>query len=149
MLRVRSPALVDPNIAPAFAGHIIAPPLVTKFVRVGASPRAAQSLVLGAKCSALVAGRSAVSVDDLRAIARPALRHRIMYGAPVLVDGRRQWVSHEDVDHDSDDFVACGDAFGVTGGETRVPLGSGEIVACDMRALVDFAVPWLDANRTG
>ena len=78
-----------------------------------------------------------------------ARRHRITYGAPVMVDGRRQWVSHEDVDYDSDDFVACGDAFGVTGGETRVPLGSGEIVACDMRALVDFAVPWLDANRTG
>ncbi len=55
-----------------------APSQVTKFVRIGASPRAAQALVLGAKCVALVRGRPAVSIDDLRSVALPALRHRII-----------------------------------------------------------------------
>ena len=53
-------------------------PLVNKFVRVGGSPRAAQALVLGAKCRALLDGRPSVSVDDLQAIAPAALRHRLI-----------------------------------------------------------------------
>ncbi len=59
-------------------GGQFATPQVTRFVRVGASPRAAQALVLGGKCRALVEGRAAVSVDDIRAIAPPALRHRLI-----------------------------------------------------------------------
>jgi MoxR-like ATPase len=55
-----------------------APPQVTKFVRIGASPRAAQALVLGAKCRALVDGRPVVSVEDIKSIAAPALRHRVL-----------------------------------------------------------------------
>jgi MoxR-like ATPase len=59
-------------------GGEFATPLVNQYVRVGASPRAAQALVLGAKCRALLDGRPAASVDDIRAIALPALRHRII-----------------------------------------------------------------------
>ncbi|MGP1346806.1 MAG: AAA family ATPase [Phycisphaerales bacterium] len=59
-------------------GGQFATPTVNKFVRVGASPRAAQALVLGAKCRALVAGRINASTDDLRAVALPALRHRVV-----------------------------------------------------------------------
>jgi len=55
-----------------------APQQVKKFVRVGASPRAAQALVLAAKCRALVDGRAAASIDDIKASALPALRHRII-----------------------------------------------------------------------
>ena len=49
-----------------------------RFVRYGASPRGAQALVLGAKVRALAEGRYNVSVEDLRALAAPALRHRII-----------------------------------------------------------------------
>jgi MoxR-like ATPase len=59
-------------------GGEFAPSQVGKFVRVGASPRAAQALVLGAKCRALVAGRPAASIEDIKAVALPALRHRII-----------------------------------------------------------------------
>jgi MoxR-like ATPase len=59
-------------------GGQFAAPTVNKFVRVGASPRAAQALVLGAKFRALVAGRVNVSTEDIKAIALPALRHRVM-----------------------------------------------------------------------
>ncbi len=55
-----------------------ATPMVNQFVRLGASPRAAQSLVLAGKCRALLDARPAVSIDDLRAIAAPALRHRLV-----------------------------------------------------------------------
>ncbi len=61
-----------------FGGGEFATPMVGQYVRVGASPRAAQALVLAGKCRALLEGRPAVSVDDLRAIALPALRHRII-----------------------------------------------------------------------
>jgi len=49
-----------------------------RFVRYGASPRGAQALVLGAKVLALAHGRFNVSVDDVRAMATPALRHRLI-----------------------------------------------------------------------
>jgi MoxR-like ATPase len=55
-----------------------ATPLVNKFVRVGASPRAAQALILAGKVRALVDGRANVSMDDIRAAMPPALRHRLL-----------------------------------------------------------------------
>jgi MoxR-like ATPase len=55
-----------------------APEATRRFVRYGASPRGAQALVLGAKVRALAEGRFNVSVDDVRALAAPALRHRII-----------------------------------------------------------------------
>lgn len=64
-----------------------ATPQVKKFVRVGASPRAAQALVLGAKCRALVEGRAAVATDDIKAIALPALRHRIIMNFEADAEG--------------------------------------------------------------
>jgi MoxR-like ATPase len=55
-----------------------ATPLVKRYVRYGASPRAAQALVLGGKISALNRGQAFVSVEDIRAVALQALRHRIL-----------------------------------------------------------------------
>jgi MoxR-like ATPase len=55
-----------------------ATPRVKRFVRYGASPRAAQTLVLAGKIHALREGRAFVSPDDIRAVALPALRHRIL-----------------------------------------------------------------------
>jgi len=55
-----------------------APEPTRRFVRYGASPRGAQALVLGAKVRALADGRYNVSVDDLKQLAAPALRHRVI-----------------------------------------------------------------------
>jgi MoxR-like ATPase len=55
-----------------------APDVARRFIRYGASPRGAQALALGAKVRALTQGRYNVSVEDLRALALPALRHRII-----------------------------------------------------------------------
>jgi MoxR-like ATPase len=55
-----------------------APPLVGKYVAFGASVRAAQNLVLGGKARALTNGRYHVSFDDIRSMAHPVLRHRVL-----------------------------------------------------------------------
>jgi MoxR-like ATPase len=57
-----------------------ATPLVKRYVRYGASPRAALALVLGGKIHALTCGRPFVSVEDIQAVAFPALRHRLLLG---------------------------------------------------------------------
>jgi MoxR-like ATPase len=54
------------------------PELVKRFVRTGASPRGAQAMLLGAKVRALFDGRFAASIDDVKATALPALRHRVL-----------------------------------------------------------------------
>jgi MoxR-like ATPase len=55
-----------------------APDSVKKYVAFGASVRAAQYLVLGAKARALTSGRYHVSFEDIRALAHPVLRHRVL-----------------------------------------------------------------------
>ena len=54
-----------------------APQFVKKYLTWGAGPRAAQFLVLGAKSRALLHGRLQVSCDDVRAVAKPVMRHRV------------------------------------------------------------------------
>jgi MoxR-like ATPase len=55
-----------------------APDMVRRFVRYGSSPRGAQALVLSGKVAALLDGRFNVSFEDIRAVAFPALRHRLI-----------------------------------------------------------------------
>jgi MoxR-like ATPase len=54
------------------------PDFIKKWVQFGASVRAAQYLVLGGKARALTSGRYHVSFDDIRALAHPVLRHRVL-----------------------------------------------------------------------
>ena len=53
-------------------------PYVEKWIRWGAGPRAGQSLALSSKARALLAGRFAVTLDDIHALAAPVMRHRIL-----------------------------------------------------------------------
>jgi MoxR-like ATPase len=55
-----------------------APAIVKEFVQWGAGPRASQSLVIASKARAVLHGRTAASLEDLKALARPILRHRIV-----------------------------------------------------------------------
>jgi MoxR-like ATPase len=55
-----------------------ATPLVKRYVRYGASPRAAQALVLAGKIQALNRGQAFASIDDIRSVALAALRHRLL-----------------------------------------------------------------------
>jgi MoxR-like ATPase len=60
---------------------------VRRYVRWGASPRGMQTLVLAGKVRALLEGRYNVAFDDLNAVARPALRHRIFLQFEAEADG--------------------------------------------------------------
>ncbi|MGE5927037.1 MAG: AAA family ATPase [Gemmatimonadota bacterium] len=60
---------------------------VRALVRWGAGPRAGQALVLASKARALLAGRFAATLDDLRAVAPPVLRHRILVNYRAEADG--------------------------------------------------------------
>ena len=70
-------------------------------------------------------------------------------GAPLLVDGTRQWVRYTDLDHDNDDFEALADAFVAAGGmEQRTRIGNGEVRTCKMREIVDFGTDWISRTRS-
>jgi MoxR-like ATPase len=53
-------------------------PMVNQFLRVGVSPRAAQAITLGSKVRALLDGRFHVSFKDIKEVAVPAMRHRVI-----------------------------------------------------------------------
>jgi MoxR-like ATPase len=55
-----------------------APDFIKQWVSYGASTRAPQHLILGGKARALMDGRFNVSFDDIRALAKPVLRHRVL-----------------------------------------------------------------------
>jgi MoxR-like ATPase len=66
----------------------IAPEAVRRYVRYGASVRATQFLCLAAKARALMHGRYHVTEDDLRSLALPVLRHRVLTNYQAESDGR-------------------------------------------------------------
>ncbi|HEY2477684.1 MAG TPA: AAA family ATPase [Solirubrobacterales bacterium] len=66
---------------------------VRRFVRLGPSPRGAQALTLAGRVAALIEGRHNLSIDDVQAIALPALRHRLV----LTIDAERQSVSPDEI----------------------------------------------------
>lgn len=66
---------------------------IKRYVRYGSSPRGAQALVLGGKVNALIDGRFNVSFDDIKVVALPALRHRII----LNFEGEAEGINTDDV----------------------------------------------------
>jgi MoxR-like ATPase len=67
--------------------------LVRDYVRLGPSPRGAQALTLAGSVNALIAGRHHLAYEDIRAVALPALRHRLI----LTFDAERNGVSADDI----------------------------------------------------
>jgi MoxR-like ATPase len=90
--RVRvEPIVQDFAVRLTLASHPKGPfatPLVNRFLRFGASPRAAQTLVLAGKVRALLAGRPFVNADDIKSVALPALRHRVQTNFEAEAEGK-------------------------------------------------------------
>jgi len=61
--------------------------LANEFLEWGAGPRASQYLVLGAKCNALINGKYSPDIEDVQAVARPVLRHRIVRNFKAEAEG--------------------------------------------------------------
>ena len=64
-----------------------APEFIRQWVRWGAGPRAGQALLLAGKARAVLHGRPAVSLDDIRGVAAPVLRHRVLVNFQAEADG--------------------------------------------------------------
>jgi MoxR-like ATPase len=60
---------------------------VKKYISWGAGPRASQFLVIGAKCHALLNGKYSPDIEDVKAVAKPILRHRIVKNYIAEADG--------------------------------------------------------------
>jgi MoxR-like ATPase len=73
--------------------------LANEFLEWGAGPRASQYLVLGAKCNALLHGKYSPDIEDVRAVAKPVLRHRIVRNFKAEAEG-------ESVDNLIDKLIA-------------------------------------------
>ena len=63
------------------------PESIKEWISWGAGPRASQYLVLGAKARAVMHGRYHISCEDIRAVAQPVLRHRILTSFNAEADG--------------------------------------------------------------
>ncbi|HEY7909958.1 MAG TPA: MoxR family ATPase, partial [Thermomicrobiales bacterium] len=70
-----------------------APESVRRFVRYGSSPRGAQAMILAGKIRALLSERLAVAHEDIRAVAYPALRHRII----LNFEGEAERITPDDI----------------------------------------------------
>ena len=71
-------------------GHAGTPEFIQDLVAWGAGPRAVQFLILGGKARALLHGRTHVSTDDIVALAKPVLRHRLVVNFAAESDGITQ-----------------------------------------------------------
>jgi MoxR-like ATPase len=80
-----------------FAMHLVratrkdeegAPKYVSKWIAWGAGPRAGQALVLAAKARAALDGRTSVTIEDLRALAAPVMRHRLVTTYAAQAEGQ-------------------------------------------------------------
>jgi MoxR-like ATPase len=69
------------------AADEMAPKYVSKWIAWGAGPRAGQALILAAKARAALDGRTSVTIEDLRALAAPVLRHRLVTTYSAQAEG--------------------------------------------------------------
>ncbi len=94
--RVAQEVLVAPHVRD-FATQLVlatqpeqaeAHPLAKKYIRYGSSPRGAQALIQGSRVMALMRGRWNTSIDDLRELAQPCLRHRLILNFDAHAEGK-------------------------------------------------------------
>lgn len=64
-----------------------APAIISKYVSWGAGPRASQYLIIGAKCHAAINGKYSPDIEDVKAVAEPILRHRLVRNYMAEAEG--------------------------------------------------------------
>lgn len=115
MQRAVREVVVPPQVA-SFAARLVmatqpdqayASPRVRQYVRYGAGPRGAQALILAGKARALTLGRFNVSLEDVRQVIGPSLRHRIA----LNFDGQSEGVSIDSLLKEVTDGLAEGKSF--------------------------------------
>jgi len=90
------------------------PDFVKEYVSWGAGPRASQYLILGAKARSLLHGRAYVSTEDVRAVAPPVLRHRIITNFNAEAEG----ITTDEIVHRLAEVIPQG----ASAGQSKSPL---------------------------
>lgn len=78
-------------------------------------------------------------------------KHTVQQGAPISLLGSRRWTTFENIELDSSDFERIGEDFLQSDAGNGVRRGTVGFAACQLmpqRAIVDFAVDWLEGHRT-
>ena len=65
----------------------MAPEITKKYITWGAGPRASQYLIVGAKCYAAIQGKYSPDIEDVKAISKPILRHRLVRNYRAEAEG--------------------------------------------------------------
>lgn len=91
------------------------PDFITEFVSWGAGPRASQYLILGARARAMLQGRACASVDDVRAVATPVLRHRVITNFNAEAEG----VTSDEIVRRLTDHIDGNASGGIAGGRLK------------------------------
>ena len=141
-----SAAAVGPNAERLVANHELAHGLGESSPQARLYELDGQILLLGVTH----AHNTSLHLAEYRAAAPNA--GTLMQSSPVIVDGRRRWVSHPTLDdstfEDSDvEFPPVGEAFAATGAESTGPVGAGVGRLMRSRELVDFATEWMRTHR--
>lgn len=74
-------------VAKTRVGNELAPDITNNFITWGAGPRASQYLVVGAKCHAALKGKYSPDIEDVKAVAKPILRHRLVRNYRAEAEG--------------------------------------------------------------
>ena len=74
-------------VAKTRAGRSLASPLVNDYIEYGAGPRASQHLIIGAKANALINGKYSPDIEDVQAVAKQVLRHRMVRNYKAEAEG--------------------------------------------------------------
>lgn len=69
------------------SGSEDAPGMAREYIEWGAGPRASQNLIIAAKCNALLNGKYSPDIEDVKAVAKPILRHRIVRNFKAEAEG--------------------------------------------------------------
>ncbi|MFC3749296.1 aminoglycoside N(3)-acetyltransferase [Paenibacillus sp. GCM10012306] len=76
-------------------------------------------------------------------------KQEIVSGAPMMVDGNRQWVEFKELDWESEDFVALAEQFQEDTGRIALgPVAAAPAKLIPQREIVDYAIRWMERNRT-
>lgn len=75
-------------------------------------------------------------------------KHLSEESSAIMLDGKRVWKTYETLYVDGEDFVEIGEAFEKERNVTKVSLGNAELTFMRQRELVDFAVEWIEKNRS-
>ena len=72
----------------------------------------------------------------------------VQQGSAMLVNGQRQWVTYQALDFNDDDFPQLGDQYEAEHGIPRHRVGQAEVRFMKQRPLIDWAVGWIERNRS-